>query len=657
MKSENGGGARILIVDDNPRNLGLLFDYLVQNGFVTLVSQSGEDALDLVEETVPDIILMDILMPGMGGFAACRELKRRKETRDVPVIFISSLSETVDKIKGFEAGGVDYITKPFQQEEALARILTHLNIRRLKIDLERQNERLAGEIRERRKMEAELQQAKEAAESASSAKSEFLANMSHEIRTPMNAILGFTDLLESMVADEQQKSYLHAVKASAGNLMTLINDILDLSKIEAGKMDLNYGPVNFRAAFEEVRQVFSLPAAEKNLQFIVDVSAELPEAVLFDEVRLRQILLNLAGNAVKFTESGHVRLSARPDFPKTGADRMDVVISVEDTGVGVPPEARDRIFEAFSQQQGQSTRKYGGTGLGLAITKRLTEMMNGRISLRGAPGKGSVFTVAFRDIAVAEASERPAAGPAAKDGGVGRKFTGGRVLVADDSEFNRALMKALLRKAGLQVTEAENGEAAVTSVRERGADLALMDISMPVMDGYEATRRIKENPASAHIPVIALTALTLDRDRENILQSGFDGILIKPVQRAEVYQVLSRHFQEAAPEPEAADDPEPPALTDGNGERLGDLVRRLEQKHMAAWRRIRERGAFDDIKSFGALMQTMGKERGVGLLERYGTELLTHADLFDIEEINAGLDAYPALVEKLKAIQAETGRQ
>jgi len=247
------------------------------------------------------------------------------------------------------------------------------------------------------KSQEELRHAKDAAESANRAKSEFLANMSHEIRTPMNAILGFTELLSSSVQDEQQKSWLEAIQSGGKSLMTLMNDILDLSRIEAGKMEIQYKPVNPHTLFEEIRQIFALRISEKNLDFIVEISKDIPESLLLDEVRLRQILFNLIGNAVKFTESGYIKISVKC---KVLSVKCDLTITVEDTGIGIPPESQGKIFEAFRQQDGQSTRKYGGTGLGLAITKRLVEMMNGDIVLKSEPGRGSIFAILLYDIEI-----------------------------------------------------------------------------------------------------------------------------------------------------------------------------------------------------------------------------------------------------------------
>ncbi|MEW5801393.1 MAG: ATP-binding protein [bacterium] len=279
-------------------------------------------------------------------------------------------------------------------------------------ELERHKEHLEEEVvkrtaeleSQRKELQDALSQAEQLAikaEAANRAKSEFLANMSHEIRTPLNAILGFTDLLDSLIADKKQKNYLETIKSSGKSLLTLINDILDLSKIEAGKMELRYEPVNPYAIFHEIKDIFSLNISRKDLAFIMDIAPDIPESLLLDDVRLRQILFNLVGNAVKFTEMGQIKLSARGIMQQNDQNSIDLMIAVEDTGIGIDPESHDKIFEAFKQQDGQDNKRYGGTGLGLTISKRLVEMMGGTISVKSQVARGSVFQIILKNVPIA----------------------------------------------------------------------------------------------------------------------------------------------------------------------------------------------------------------------------------------------------------------
>ena len=257
------------------------------------------------------------------------------------------------------------------------------------------------DITERKQAEIALKLAKEKADSANRAKSEFLANMSHEIRTPMNAVIGFSDILASKITDKQHKKYLNSIQTAGKSLLTLINDILDLSKIEAGRLDIQYEPVNPQIIFTELQQIFSLKMAEKNLEFIVDIDKSLPSALFLDETRLRQVLLNLIGNAVKFTDSGYIKLCAKKMYVDDVHSKIDLILAVEDSGIGVLADQQKLIFESFRQQDGQSNRKYGGTGLGLAITKRLVKMMNGNIYVESSSGKGSRFEITLHEVEVA----------------------------------------------------------------------------------------------------------------------------------------------------------------------------------------------------------------------------------------------------------------
>ncbi len=495
-----------------------------------------------------------------------------------------------------------------------------------------------------------LKEAKENADDANRAKSEFLANMSHELRTPLNAVTGFSELLSSVVTDQKQKSYLEAIKTGGKSLLTLINDILDLSKIESGKMEIQCTPVNPRMIFNEIEQIFKAKIAEKNLDFLVDIDDDLPEALSIDETRLRQILLNFVGNSVKFTERGYIRLSAGKIRENEKLSKIDFVISVEDTGIGIPESEQKRIFDAFKQQKGQRVEKFGGTGLGLAICKRLIEIMNGRINVKSAPGEGTVFEILLKDVDVASIDISTLE---KKDFDVdGVLFERASVLVVDDIESNRALLSELLSRANLDVLMAENGREAVDKAREYLPHVILMDVRMPVMNGIEATKRIKADPKTAKTPVIALTASASLTEKADIITTGLDGYLSKPVRMESLFEELFKHLKTrektgpAREAPDAGAEARPAAPRDV--ENLPELIRILREETTPAVKGLKGVMKMSEIKNIGEGIRRLGEAHKARELIYFADKLIEFEQSFDIANIEKALKRFPGLVDKLE---------
>jgi len=533
------------------------------------------------------------------------------------------------------------ITKRKQAEQTLTRYQQELEnrVQERTRDLQTANQTLNNEIQIRKQKEKEL-------ERASQAKNEFLANVSHEIRTPLNAILGFSELLETMISETQQLSYLSAISTAGKNLSSLINDILDLSKMEAGKLEINRKPVFLKSLFNEIHRLFKVKLKTKNLNFFIELPENDTHPLALDEMRLRQVIINLVGNALKFTEFGSISLKAEIcTSPKNEEKCADLTIQVTDTGIGICENQQDKVFEAFKQASGGTSRKFGGTGLGLAICKELIELMGGNLSVSSKPDQGSVFTIFLPGVKQYDAHS-PAPAEAHKPAWASMQFAKDRILIVDKQRDIRFMLREILKKINLEVIEAENGLQTLEYAKAQKPVLIFMDLKMAEMNAGETAARLKADRDVAHIPICLMTAGMTLWSKDELESRGFACTIAKPIAIESLMTVLTRFIN---PAPDATETSATLSRLDtlDKDNLPDDFLDRMHKDIIPHVPQTREAMKISEIQRFAARITETGKAFKIGPLKKFGKELFQVANTFDIQKIQTYLEYFIQTMDRI----------
>lgn len=527
---------KILIVDDIIENLLTLEAVLGDFDVEFVKALSGNEALALCLDNDFALAIIDIQMPEMDGYETVKIMRQIKRTRNLPIIYVSAIyKEEFHVEKGIEVGAVDFIIKPIPPKIIIGKVKIFLELYNYRTQLENLVEKRTQELKN---ANLELSIARDEAERAARSKSVFLATMSHEIRTPLNGIIGMTHLLQGGQLNDEQKELLDIITVSGDNLLSIINDILDYSKIESRMIDLEKIPFSLKQTVEEIIRLLKLRVDEKGLDLYKNIHPSVPDNLIGDPLRLKQVLINLVSNAVKFTERGSITIHCEAVGNEN--NRVELKFRVVDTGIGISDEGKDKLFKEFSQVDASTTRIYGGSGLGLAISKHLSQLMGGTIGVESTPGEGSDFWfTAWFDLAQDIVKSKSI-------GVIDEQLlllTSLKVLLVEDNYINQKVARYTLEKVGVACDVADNGEKAVEMYRLKKYDIILMDLMMPVKDGYEATSEIrsleKKTMIQKPVRIVAMTANAMKEDRDLCLACGMDDFISKPFNIQDLKRVLT----------------------------------------------------------------------------------------------------------------------